>query len=67
MVMGSPLGKRLQRLCSDIWWLVLLRGIAVAILGVLLVSRPLENSPGMLAVFWHWFRHQAMAIVMPDW
>ncbi|MFA9454253.1 MAG: HdeD family acid-resistance protein [Candidatus Aminicenantaceae bacterium] len=28
-----------QRICSDIWWLVLLRGMAALILGILLLTR----------------------------
>ena len=28
-----------QRICSDIWWLVLLRGIAALLLGILLLTR----------------------------
>ena len=29
-----------QQVCSQIWWLVLLRGVSVALLGILLLSRP---------------------------
>lgn len=29
-----------QQVCSQIWWLVLLRGISVSVLGILLLSRP---------------------------
>ena len=30
----------IQRFCSEFWWLVLLRGIAVFVLGFLLITRP---------------------------
>ncbi|MFQ5527761.1 MAG: hypothetical protein ACE5GX_16070 [Thermoanaerobaculia bacterium] len=33
----------MAQVCSDIWWLVLLRGIAVGLLGILLITRPVAT------------------------
>ena len=30
----------LQKLCADYWWLALLRGVAVLVLGIMMMSRP---------------------------
>ncbi len=30
----------IQNFCSDVWWIILLRGIAVLILGILLITKP---------------------------
>ena len=32
--------KRFQQYCSQVWWLVLLRGIAMLVLGGMLIARP---------------------------
>jgi len=33
-------GKLFQRYCSQVWWLVLLRGIAMLVLGGMLIAKP---------------------------
>jgi len=53
-----------EQLCAQIWWLVLLRGISVSVLGILLLSRPAATVT--LVVFFlgfYWFADGILTVI----
>ena len=54
----------LKDLFSTIWWLVLLRGIVILLMGILLVSRPMPTIVVLVYLLgFYWFFYGVFTLI----